>query len=525
MSVHGSRQRTPEESTSVAAFYAGRSIFITGGTGFMGKVLVEKILRSCPDVREIFLLLRPKRGLSIDTRLKKLIELPLFDKLRAENPSCFEKLIPILGDVTAEGLGLPPVERRVLIERVSIIFHVAANVRFNENLKKDILSNTRSTRDICILAGSMKNLVALMHVSTAFCQSDKPVIEEILYPPPCDWRNTIKMVETLDEKTLQIFASKYEGSLPNTYTFSKRLAEQVINDYSKDLPCVIFRPSIVISTVEEPMTGWVDNFNGPVGMMIGGGKGILRVISAKPDICADFLPVDVAIKVMLLATWKRGLETVTKNPTTSVYNGSSHSIKRINIRELNALGLRMSEKMPLDNVIWYPRTSFATNAVSHYIMTLLYHVLPALFLDEILKLSGRKPMLLSIQKKIYSSVVQLDHFVKNEWIFCNSKMINILLEQVPPAEKEIFSYNMAKLDIPDYFTNCIIGAKTYLLHEDMSPKGLQKTRQHYDRMKLVDTIARGLLFLMLLSAMGYLRVHSMIFNSIASISDGSFLDL
>lgn len=32
--------------------------------------------------------------------------------------------------------------------------------------------------------------------------------------------------------------------MPNTYTFSKRIAEQVINDYSKDLPTVIIRPSI-----------------------------------------------------------------------------------------------------------------------------------------------------------------------------------------------------------------------------------------------------------------------------------------
>lgn len=32
--------------------------------------------------------------------------------------------------------------------------------------------------------------------------------------------------------------------MPNTYTFSKRIAEQVINDYSKDLPTVIIRPGI-----------------------------------------------------------------------------------------------------------------------------------------------------------------------------------------------------------------------------------------------------------------------------------------
>lgn len=65
----------------------------------------------------------------------------------------------------------------------------------------------------------------------------------------------------------------------------------------------------VISTIEDPVCGWLDNFNGPVGMMVAGAKGILRVIRVQPDISNDFLPVDLAIKIMVTATWKRGLET------------------------------------------------------------------------------------------------------------------------------------------------------------------------------------------------------------------------
>lgn len=63
------------------------------------------------------------------------------------------------------------------------------------------------------------------------------------------------------------------------------------------------------STINDPISGWLDNFNGPVAIMIGGAKGILRVIQLKSDVCGDFLPVDLAIKIMIIAAWKRGLNT------------------------------------------------------------------------------------------------------------------------------------------------------------------------------------------------------------------------
>lgn len=65
------------EYTSVKDFYRDRSIFITGGTGFMGKVLVEKLLRSCPDIKNIYLLMRPKKGQNVQERLQELLNAPV----------------------------------------------------------------------------------------------------------------------------------------------------------------------------------------------------------------------------------------------------------------------------------------------------------------------------------------------------------------------------------------------------------------------------------------------------------------
>lgn len=47
---------------SIAQFYGGKSILITGATGFMGKVMVEKLLRDCGQVKCIYILVRMKRG-------------------------------------------------------------------------------------------------------------------------------------------------------------------------------------------------------------------------------------------------------------------------------------------------------------------------------------------------------------------------------------------------------------------------------------------------------------------------------
>lgn len=66
-----------EELNSVQKFYAGKTIFITGASGFMGKVLLEKLLYSCSGVKEIIILMRGKRGQSAAERVDKFKSLPV----------------------------------------------------------------------------------------------------------------------------------------------------------------------------------------------------------------------------------------------------------------------------------------------------------------------------------------------------------------------------------------------------------------------------------------------------------------
>ena len=59
---------------SIPEYYAGKSVFITGGTGFLGKCLLEKLLRGCPDIKRVYLLIRPKKGKDVQERLDELFE-------------------------------------------------------------------------------------------------------------------------------------------------------------------------------------------------------------------------------------------------------------------------------------------------------------------------------------------------------------------------------------------------------------------------------------------------------------------
>lgn len=83
--------------------------------------------------------------------------------MRREQPHCFDKLTPVEGDIRLEDLGLSIADRNMLIEKTSVIFHVAASVRFDNTLKDSVFMNLRSTRDICVLGKQMKRLAVSSH--------------------------------------------------------------------------------------------------------------------------------------------------------------------------------------------------------------------------------------------------------------------------------------------------------------------------------------------------------------------------
>lgn len=66
-----------KDLNSVQKFYKDKTIFITGASGFMGKVLIEKLLYSCSDVKELIILMRAKRGKTAKQRVEEFGKLPV----------------------------------------------------------------------------------------------------------------------------------------------------------------------------------------------------------------------------------------------------------------------------------------------------------------------------------------------------------------------------------------------------------------------------------------------------------------
>lgn len=215
----------------------------------------------------------------------------------------FKKLLPIQGDVGEENLGISPEDRTTLINNVNVIIHSAATLDFNESLKPTVNTNLLGTRRVVELAGQIQNLSALVHVSSAYVNAYLVECEENLYPAPENVEKVIDLANTLSEEALLDLQPTLLGEHPNTYTFTKHLAEHEVNKLAAQVPCGIVRPSMITAAWKEPVPGWTISKNGPQGFLMGASKGVVRRLPVGTSLIYDYIPIDVVVNQILVTAY------------------------------------------------------------------------------------------------------------------------------------------------------------------------------------------------------------------------------
>lgn len=483
-----------EHHDRIAECYEGQHIFVTGGTGFLGKVMIEKFLRCMPGITQIYMLIRSKKGKDPKQRLDEILNSPLFEKVRKERGIAeLKKAVTVIsGDVSLPGLGISPEDRQLLCERVTIVFHGAATVRFDELLKRAVLLNTRGTKMTLELGKEMKKLIVFVHISTAYCHLEEKILHEIPYPPPADPHKIIKCVEWMDDDVVEAMTDKILGDLPNTYAFTKALSEGLVEESMSEIPSIILRPSIVIPVWKEPLPGWTDNINGPTGLLIGAGKGVIRTMYCNQNGYADFLPVDIAVNAILVATWNF---IYFKDRDRRVFNLTTSSDFKISWADIIATGRKVTEKVPLNNVLWYPGGSMKKSRFVHNICVVLFHMIPAYLIDTLLFVLGYKPIMCRIHRRIQKGFEVFEYYANNQWDFDNTSGLEVRAK-LNELEYKNYRLHGDDLDIEGYFEACVRAARVYILNEQ--PETLPAARRHLRIMYWVDIFTKIFFFVMLI---------------------------
>ncbi|XP_055698069.1 fatty acyl-CoA reductase wat-like [Phlebotomus papatasi] len=492
--------RDTNDRSTIQNFYHGKNLFITGATGFMGKILIDKLLRSCTDIENIYILVRPKKGKDIHTRIEEIFDDPVFNKLRDEVPKFRHKIVAIPGDCAIAGLGLKLTDRQTLISNVNIVFHAAATVRFDEKLKLAVGINVHGTRDMLNLCQHMKQLKAVIHVSTAYANCHLRYIEEKFYNYPIHFNDLDRLIEKLDDKSLEEITPTILGKWPNTYTFTKALAEDVVRLNSKGLPVAVFRPAIITSTIAEPVSGWIDNLYGPTGVVAGAGTGVLRTMHCDKDINANIVPVDMCVNALIASAWdvaKNHSESI-EQKNVPIFNYVSSVENPLTWGRFTELNIKLGFEYPFSSAIWYLSFHMHKSATVNKIYMIFLHFLPAMLIDSLALCVGQKPRLLKVYKKIHKFANIISFFCNNEWVFENDN-VQQLWRKLDQNDRNLFHFSIKDIDWASYCHFYIRGMRIYLFKDDLST--LDAARRKWRRFYWFHQLLKGAILSLFLYAL------------------------
>ncbi|CAD7083468.1 unnamed protein product [Hermetia illucens] len=473
---------------TVREFYENAVVFITGGTGFVGKVLVEKLLRTY-QVKSIYLLIREKDNMNAEERLEKYLTESIFDDIRKHSPEKFNKVFPISADFSAIELGISKTDRALLNDEVQIVFNVVASVKFNEKLSDAIAINVLGTKKILDLAMEMKRLKAFLHISTLYSNCNRKTIGETIYEPEIGYEKIIQLYKILDADELEKLCHCLVGELPNTYTMTKRCSENLVNQQAYAIPAGIFRPPIVLSTYKEPFPGWTDNLYGPSGICASVARGFVHSIYGNGHKKANLVPVDFCVNAMIASAWDVSIRRTNQKEGTDIpvynYIFDTNNLTWGSYMHLSRQGFHE----PFDKALWCFSYVIVPYKWLHRLTAFLLHEVPGYLLDLMAMASGRKRIYSQGYKKMAKILEMMSYFGLREWSFSN-KNIAELDAKLNNKDRSDLEFNLTKVDWREYFSTYMSGIRKYFFkdHEER----LAKRKRFYRSLWLFHTMLKTL---------------------------------
>jgi nucleoside-diphosphate-sugar epimerase len=354
----------PGAVPDVRTAFAGKRILLTGATGFVAKVLLEKLIRTVPDLDRIVLLVRAGEHGDARARFEREIAASsVFDHLRAVRPAWLERFLAervtcVTGEITEPGFGLPPERFAALARDVDIVVNAAASVDFREPLDQALAINTLSLRHVTAFARVAD--APLVHVSTCYVNGYNrgEMREEVVAPARAagaaiprhrdGWYDVDALIAALQRKIERVRAACHDPERlrrrltdlgiveaqrhgwNDTYTFTKWLGEQVALRAMHGRMLTIVRPAIIESTLREPAPGWIEGVKVADAVILAYARGKTSFFPARREGIIDIVPVDLVANAIVLA----GAEALSGEPCRRIYQCCSGSTNPLALGEL-----------------------------------------------------------------------------------------------------------------------------------------------------------------------------------------------
>lgn len=326
--------KTRTTSLSVQTALSGKRILLTGTTGFLAKVVLEKLIRAVPHVDRIVLVIRASEwcGSARQRFEREIATSSIFDKLREEQPAYLarffeEKIECVTGEVTEPNFGLPANKFIELASRIDVVINAAASVNFREPLDQALSINTLSLHYLTALTRVAN--APLIQVSTCYVNGYNrgEMREQVVTPASASiprhrdgYYDVETLITKLQHKIEQVKSSVRDPKLlerrltelgiaesnrygwNDTYTFTKWMGEQLAMRGMFGRSLTIVRPSIIESTLQEPTPGWIEGVKVADAVILAYARGKTSFFPARPDEIIDIIPADLVANSILLAT-------------------------------------------------------------------------------------------------------------------------------------------------------------------------------------------------------------------------------